>query len=82
MTNDDHKKDTQRALSACKAIVDGRDPARHSSDILVTAEHTFAVVLLAACGGNARLAAAMLNEGLVHGIEERLSIWQSKGGAA
>jgi hypothetical protein len=79
---DDHAKDTQRALAACKAIVDGRDPSRHSSAILVTAEHTFAVVLLATCGGNPRLAAAMLIEGLVQGIEERLSLWESKGGAA
>lgn len=80
MNEHDHQLDTQRAFAACKAIVDGRDPSSHSSEILVTAEHTFAVVLLAACGGNARMAAAMLNEGLVPGVEERLSLWHSKGG--
>lgn len=80
MNEADHKKDTQRAFAACKAIVDGRDPSRHSSAILVTAEHAIAVVLLAACEGNPRMAAAMLNEGLVHGVEERLSLWASKGG--
>lgn len=79
MNDQDHKLDTHRALAACKAIFDDRDPTKHSSDILVTAEHAFAVVLLATCGGNPKMAAAMLNEALVQGIEERLSLWQSKG---
>jgi len=80
MNEDDHKLDTQRAFAACKAVIDGRNPFTEGSAVLVTAEHAFAVVLLACCGGNARMAAAMLNEGLVQGIEERLSLWESKGG--
>lgn len=72
--------DTQRALAATKAIIDGRNPFTEFSSVLVTAEHAFAVVLLACTGGDPRKAAAMLNEGLVPGIEERLSLWESKGG--
>lgn len=78
MTN--NVKDTIRALAAAKAIIDGRNPFTES--VLVTAEHAFAVVLLACMGGDARKAAAMLNEGLVQGIEERLALYASKGGAA
>jgi len=75
-------KDTTRALTAAKAIIDGRDPALEYSKILVTAEHAFATVLLACMGGDPRKAAAMLNEGLVQGIEDRLALYASKGGAA
>ncbi len=75
-------KDTSRALAATKAILDGRAPASEYSAILVTAEHAFAVVLLACMGGDASKAAGMLNEGLVQGIEERLALYASKGGAA
>jgi DNA-binding protein Fis len=80
MTN--NVKDTVRALAAAKAIIDGRNPFTEYSSVLVTAEHAFAVVLLACMGGDARKAAAMLNEGLVQGIEERLALYASKGGAA
>jgi hypothetical protein len=73
--------DTQRALAAAKAIVDGRDPSSPDySKILVTAEHAFAVVLLACMGGDPRKAAAMLNEGLIPGIEQRLAFYASKEG--
>lgn len=72
-------KDTTRALAAAKAIIDGRDPVGKQSQILVTAEHAFATVLLACMGGDARRAAAMLNEGLIPGIEQRLAYYASKG---
>lgn len=49
--------DTQRALAAAKAIIDGRDPSTDYASILVTAEHAFAVVLLACMGGDPRKAA-------------------------
>ncbi|WP_412064030.1 hypothetical protein [Rhizobium sp. SYY.PMSO] len=71
-------KDTHRAFRAAKEIIDGRDPVAHQSAILVTAEHAIASLLLL-CMGNPRKAAAMLNEGLVPGIEERLSLYASKG---
>ncbi|MBB4277062.1 hypothetical protein [Rhizobium mongolense] len=72
-------KDTARALSATKAIIDGRDPVENFAAILVTAEHAIATVLLA-CMADPRKAAAMLNEGLVQGVEQRLSYYASKGG--
>ncbi|MBX4955573.1 hypothetical protein [Rhizobium lentis] len=75
----DNVMDTQRALAAAKAIIDGRNPSSPDySKILVTAEHAFAVVLLACMSGDARKAAAMLNEGLIPGIEQRLAFYASK----
>jgi hypothetical protein len=72
------QKDTQRSLAAAKAIFDGRDPKRDFSSILVTTEHTIATVLLAVMG-DPLLAAKMLNEGLVQGVEDRLSLYAAKG---
>jgi hypothetical protein len=72
-------KDTQRAILAAKAIIDGRDPIAQQSEILVTAEHAITSILLL-CMGDSRKAAGMLNEGLVPGIEQRLSYYASKGG--
>lgn len=72
--------DTVRAITAAKAIFDGRDPIAKRSEILVTTEHAIAAVLLTVMG-DARLAAGMLNNGLVPGIEERLAYYASKGGA-
>lgn len=74
--------DTSRALAAAKAIIDGRDPVKDMSSILVTAEHAIATVLLATHNGDPRMAARMLNEGLIPGIEQRLALYSSKGGAA
>jgi hypothetical protein len=72
------QKDTQRALAAAKAIFDGRDPVEDYSSILVTAEHAIATVLLAIFRNDPAKAAAMLNEGLIPGIESRLSLFASK----
>lgn len=74
-------KDTHRALRAAKEIIDGRDPATEYSAILVTTEHAIASILLL-CMGDPRKAAAMLNEGLLQGVEARLSLYASKGGAS
>ena len=71
-------KDTPRAIAAAKAIIDGRNVIMQQSAILVTAEHAFATVLLACMGGDPRKAAAMLNEGLIPGIEQRLAFYASK----
>lgn len=72
-------KDTPRALTAAKAIIDGRDPVAEYSKILVTTEHAIACVLLAVMGGDPRKAAAILNEGLIPGVEHRLAFYSSKG---
>jgi len=71
------QKDTQRAFAAAKAIIDGRDPNSDGSSIMVTAEHAIAAVLLAVYR-DPRTAAGVLNEGLIPGIEERLSLYASK----
>jgi hypothetical protein len=70
------KRDTQRAVTAAKAILDDRDPANYAT-IMVTTEHAVATVLLALFRDPAK-AAAMLNEGLVPGIETRLSMMMAK----
>jgi len=71
------QKDTQRALAAAKAVLDGRDPKRDSSSILVTLEHLIALLLLTT-QRDARTAAAMLNEGVVAGVEGRLALYESR----
>lgn len=71
------QKDTQRALAAAKSIFDGRDPVTDFSSVLVTTEHAVATVLLAIFNDPAK-AAAMLNEGLVQGIESRLALFASR----
>ena len=71
------KKDTVRAVEAAKTIFDGRDPQAECSSILVTTEHAVAAVLLALFP-DPRKAAAMLNEGMVPGIEERLATYAAK----
>lgn len=71
------QKDTQRALAAAMVVFDDRDPATDYGDILVTTEHVIATVLLALFR-DPRKAAAMLNEGLVQGVENRLAFYASK----
>lgn len=71
------QKDTQRALAAATAIFDGRDPNADLSAVLVTTEHAIASVLLAIYR-DPRMAAAMLNEGLLPGIESRLATYAAK----
>lgn len=73
----ENAKDTQRSLAAVKAILDHRDPVKDCSAVLVTAEQAIALLLLA-CMGTPKLAAGMLNEGLLQGVEERLALYASK----
>ena len=68
------QKDTQRAIAAGKLIIDGRDPVADYGSILVTLEGLVALLLLSLMENNHQKAAAMLNEGLVPGVEERLSL--------
>ncbi len=73
------QKDTQRSLAAAKAIFDGRDPrGAQGNSILVTLEQTVALVLLASMGNDPQKAVAMLNEGLVQGVEERIALAVSR----
>lgn len=70
------QKDTQRAIAAAKALIDGRDPT--SSSVMVTLEGLVSLMLLAHMKNDERLAAAMLNEGLVPGVEQRIALASSR----
>jgi hypothetical protein len=74
----DAKKDTQRALAAAKEICDGRHPVEDRSTILITLDHTIATVLIAAMGGDAKKAVAMLNEGTIPHVEERIMLFANQ----
>ncbi len=67
--------DTRRATAAAGVILDGRDPQADFAAILVTLEHTIAAMLLVLMRGDPRKAAALLNEGLTPGVEERLAYY-------
>jgi hypothetical protein len=70
------KRDTRRAAVAAAAIIDNRD-ASDAADIMVALEHTVAAVLLTIYQDH-KIAAGMLNEGLVAGVEGRIALHQSK----
>ena len=70
------EKDTQRAIAAAKLIIDGRNPT--DSSVMVTPEGLVSLLLLAHMGNDERKAAAMLNEGLVPGIEARIALAASR----
>ena len=70
------QKDTQRAIAAAKAIIDGRDP--RDSSILVTLEGLVTLLLLTTMDNDERKAAGMLIEGLVPGVEQRLALAASR----
>jgi len=72
------QKDSQRALAAAKHIIDGRKVTASHGAILVTLEHAVSLVLLAVMDNDPKKAAAMLNEGLVQGVEERLALAASR----
>lgn len=72
------QKDTQRALAAAKLIIDDRDPSADHGAVLVTLEGLVSLVLLAVMGNDERKAAAMLNEGLVPGVENRIALAASR----
>lgn len=74
----DAKKDTLRALDAAKSICDGRHPVEERSTVLITLDHTIATILLAAMGGDAKKAVAMLHEGTIPHVEERIMLYASK----
>lgn len=72
------QKDTQRALAAAKKIIGGRDLRKDYGAILVTLEGLVSLLLLATHDNDPGMAAAMLNEGLVPGVEQRLALAASR----
>lgn len=74
----DAQKDTKRALNAVKSICDGRHPVEDRSAVLITLDHTIATVLIAAMGGDAKKAMAMLHEGTIPHVEDRIMLFANK----
>lgn len=72
------QKDTRRAFNAAKAILDERDPAREFAKILITLDHTIAAVLLMSQDRDVNDALAILHEGIVPQVEERLMLFALK----
>ena len=70
--------DADRAIQAVKILLDGRDPVADMASFIVTLEHAVATALLVAMNMDHRRAVAMLNEGLVPGVESRIAIHASK----
>ena len=71
------EEDTRRAILAGRAIIDGRSLELEFAPIMVTLEHAVASVLLCLIR-DPRKASAMLNEGLLQGVEGRLALYASK----
>jgi capsid protein len=67
-------KDTKRTVAAARAIIDNRV---HAASVMVTLEHTVAAVLLTLYP-DPHVAAGMLNEALVQGVEQRLAGYGAK----
>ena len=74
----DPQKDTKRAIAAARLIIDGRYPSTSMGAILTTLEATVSLILLTVMDNDERLAAAMLNEGLVPAVEQRLALAASR----
>lgn len=72
------QKDTQRANAAAAKIIDGRDPIADRGSVMVSLEGAVTAVLLLVMDRDPAKAAAMLNEGLVQGVEGRLALYQSR----
>jgi hypothetical protein len=77
MIDDKSKRDTALAIDACWVILDGRDTVRDMAEILVTAEHTVAALLLLLMHDPLK-AEAMLREALAPGIENRILVYASQ----
>lgn len=74
----DAQKDTSRARAAAMEILDGRHPVEDFSKVLITLDQTVATLLIASAGGDDRKAVAMLHEGLLPHVEERIALYASR----
>ena len=73
-------KDTERALKACKTIIDERHPVDEFGPICMTAEHAVATLFLALFNKDARRAAVFFNEAFVPGVEQRMAFYAKHKG--
>ncbi len=71
-------KDMERYIAAARAIIDGRHPLTDRGAIMVTLEGAVAATLIFVMGGDHRAAVAMLNEGLLEGVESRIALGASR----
>lgn len=74
-------KDTKRAIAAAKLILDSRDPVKDRSQVLITLDHTIALLILVAMEQDPKKAVQMFNEGTVPHVEERIMLYGSRKGA-
>ena len=74
----DPQRDTKRTIAAAKEILADRDPITDRGAVMVTLEGTVSAILLLVMGGDHKKAAAMLNEGLIQGVENLLAYAASK----
>lgn len=72
--------DTARAIQAARLIIGPRNPQTDLGAIMVTLETTVASLLLTLMDQQPLKAVAMLNEGLVPGIEGRIALFASRRG--
>jgi len=72
------RPETQRYHAAAQKVLDDLDPQQDRGEIMVALEGTVAAVLLVVMGRDAERAVAMLNEGLVPGVEERIAQWANR----
>ncbi|TNE43417.1 MAG: hypothetical protein EP341_11385 [Sphingomonadales bacterium] len=71
-------RDSQRAIEAAKLILDGRDPVKDRAQVLITLDHTIALLVLVAMENDPRKAVQMFNEGTVPHVEERIMLFANK----
>lgn len=71
-------KDTRRAIEAVKLILDGRDPVADRAQVLITLDHTIALLMIVAMESDPAKAVQMFNEGTVPHVEERIMLFASK----
>lgn len=73
-------KDVSRAVTAAKAICDGRMPPEDRSSILITLDHTIALILLALMDNDPKKAVAMLHERAIPHVEGRIMLYANRRG--
>ena len=78
MTKPEDTPEFIRLKKVILAIIDERDVERDLPKILVTLEQVIAATLVHLTNHDHRLAAVILNEGLLHQVEKRISFSHAK----
>lgn len=72
-------RDTKRTIRAGFELLDGRDPVGDAAGVLLTLDQLVTTVLLVTVNMDKRKAVALLREGLLPHVEERIAMYQPKG---